>query len=304
MKAERPYSFGYSEFTTWPWTFREDLRKYAAHGADVIEVCEFKLPHEDYGEHLDLIPREGLQAASVQMQVHSVFEDSMASKPQEPADRIAAMKRSIALSAPHVPRDTPFIVITGIPPDGNIRQAVQTTVDALKDLGEYAAQNGVRIAFEPLSPVNLHTDTAVWGLDQGLEILERVAHPAVGLCLDTWNVWQTATLEDVIAQCAGRILFVQMSDWKTPRSTADRYSLGDGEIPLASMMRAIRKTGYTGSWIVEILSSFHLNGSLWKSDLDEVLRRNASAFEALWHQSDPVFTEKEQMPHGSSAAAS
>jgi hypothetical protein len=28
----------------------------------------------------------------------------------------------------------------------------------------------------PLSPVNLHTDTAVWGLDQRLEVVDRVNH--------------------------------------------------------------------------------------------------------------------------------
>jgi sugar phosphate isomerase/epimerase len=100
-------------------------------------------------------------------------------------------------------------------------------------------------------------------------------------------VWQTPALESVIRQCGNRILLVQLSDWRTPRSTADRYILGEGEIPLAKIMRAIRKTGYEKAWIVELLSSFHLEGSLWKSDMDEVLRKNREAFERLWAQSEP-----------------
>jgi sugar phosphate isomerase/epimerase len=283
----RRYKFGYSEFTTWPWSYRRDLEKYREHGADVVEVCEFKLAHNDYAEHLEAMKEYGLSAASIQAKVHSVFEDSMTGKPSDPEDRIQAIKQSIELTAPHVPKGTPFIVITGIPPKGNFRKTVDRTVEALKELGDFAAEHGVSIAFEPLSPVNIHTDTAVWGLDQGLDVVERVNHPAVGICIDTWNIWQTPRVDEVIRQCGSRIRIVQLSDWKQPRSTADRYTLGTGEIPLAAIMRAIRNTGYDGAWVVEILSSYHLDGSLWKSDLDEVLRQNHEAFDRLWDQTAP-----------------
>lgn len=279
-----PYQFGFSEFTTWPWPFRKDIEEYAKHGASVVEICEFKLAHKDYAGALEMLPQFGLRPASVQMQVHSVFIDSMASRPEDPGDRIQAMKEAIALSAPHLPAGTPFIVITGIPPQGNIRKAVDSSVDALKELGDYAAERNMKIAFEPLSPVNLHKDTAVWYLDQGLDVVERVDHPNVGICIDTWNVWQTPQLAELVRQCGKRILVVQMSDWKTPRSTADRYSLGDGDIPLADIVRAIRRTGFDGPWVIEILSSLHLQDSLWKSNLENVLRANRAAFEQLWNE--------------------
>lgn len=278
--------FGFSEFTTWPWSFQKDLERYAAHGAGVMEVCEFKLPHNDY-RPLELLPQHNLRPSSIQMKVHSVFVDSMATTPEDPSDRIAAMKEAIAGSAPFLPARTPFIVITGIPPDRNIRRSVERTVEALKELGECAASYGMTIAFEPLNPVNLHTDTAVWSLDQGLDIVQRANHPSVGICIDSWNVWQTPDLEDVIAQCGDRISIVQLSDWKTPRSTADRYALGEGTIPLARMMRSIRATRYEGPWVVEILSSMHLPGSLWKSDLDDLLASNRETFFKLWAQSAP-----------------
>lgn len=273
-------NFGFSEFTTWPWPFAKDVERYVEHGASRIEICEFKLAHNDYRELAELHER-GLRPSSVQMKVHSVFVDSMANKPEDPIDRIEAMKQAIAGSAPYLPKGTPFIVITGIPPEKNVRKAVDRTVEALKELGEFAAQHDMRIAFEPLNPVNLHTDTAVWYLDQGLELVERVDHPSVGICLDTWNVWQTPNLEEVIRQCGKRIFLVQLSDWKTPRSTADRFSIGAGVIPFERIMRAIRATGYDGDWVVEILSSMHLDGSLWKSDLDRVLDQNRNAFEGL-----------------------
>jgi sugar phosphate isomerase/epimerase len=276
----KPYRFGFSEFTTWPWPFRRDVERYRSHGADSIEICEFKLPHNDYRLYLELL--DGLTPASVQMSVHSVFVDSMANKPEDPDDRVGAMKAAIAMTAPHLPAGTPFIVITGVAPDGNVRKACDRVAEALKELGDFAAEHNVKIAFEPLSPANVNTDTAVWSLEDGLELVERVNHPNVGICIDTWNVWQTRNLEQLIAQCGARILVVQLSDWKTPRSTADRYTLGDGEIPLDSLIGAIRRTGYSGAWVVEILSSMHLEGSLWKSDLDAVLSANCDAFARLW----------------------
>ncbi len=283
-----PYQFGFSEFTTWPWAYKRDLVEYKKHGASVIEVCEFKLAHGDYGNELKLAAEAGLKIASVQAGIHSIFPDSMASTPTDPRDRVAAIKEAIALSAPDLPQDTPFIVITGIAPEKNIRKAIERTTQALKELGEFAAQHRVKIAFEPLNPVNLHTDTAVWRLDQGLELVDAVNHPAVGICIDTWNVFQTPNLSDLIRQCAERILVVQMSDWRTPRSTADRYSLGDGEIPLAGIISSIRASDYRGPWLVEILSSFHLEGSLWKSDLGSVLEANRQAFEQLWRRTSPT----------------
>jgi sugar phosphate isomerase/epimerase len=281
-----PYRFGFSEFTTWPWSFKQDVERYKTHGADCIEVCEFKLAHNDYGDNLRCVDKNGMTVASVQAAVHSIFVDSMAPTPKDPRDRVQAIKESIELSAPYLPKGTPFIVITGAPPEGNMRRAVETTVDALKELGDFAAKREMKIAFEPLNPINVNTDTAVWGLDRGLDLVEKVNHPAVGICIDTWNVWQTPDVEDVIAQCGSRILVIQLSDWKMPRSTADRYTLGEGEIPLARMIRAIRETEFAGPWVVEILSSLHLDGSLWKSDMDEVLRKNHEAFDRLWHESD------------------
>lgn len=282
--------FGFSQFTTWPWPFSKDLARYGEHGAKYIEICEFKLAHNDYRQLAEL-QDHGLTPSSVQMNVHSVFVDSMAQTPEDPTDRIAAMKNAISRSAPYLPAGTPFVVITGIPPNGNFRQSNDRTVEALKELGEHAARYEMRIAFEPLNPVNIHTDTSIWYLDQGIELVDRVNAPAVGICIDSWNVWQTPALGAVIRQCGDRIFLVQLSDWKTPRSTADRYSLGDGDIPLTHIMASIRETGFDGAWVVEILSSYHLSGSLWKEDLDDLLERNYRRFIDLFERSIATTTD-------------
>ena len=277
--------FGISEFTTWPWSFERDVQRYAAHGVDTIEVCEFKLNRDDYRPQLRSIERAGLAVSSVQSTVHSLFPDSLAPAPSDPQDRIRHMKTAIERIAPHVPAQTPFVVITGAAPGGDTRMVYERAVRDFFDLATFAAERGVRIAYEPLNPVLFNTDTALWGLDQALELVRRVDHPALGICLDTWNIFQTPNLHEVIGACGERIFLVQVSDWHRPRSGADRISLGDGTIDNAAIMKATRKAGYTGPFVLEIFSGESLPDSIWRADLDQVIDRNISAFVRLWDES-------------------
>ena len=140
----------------------------------------------------------------------------------------------------------------------------------------------MRIAFEPLNPVLFNTDTALWGLDEALELVQRIDHPALGICLDTWNIFQTPDLHDVIRACGDRIFLVQVSDWHRPRSGADRISLGDGIIDNARIMTTAREAGYRGPYVLEIFSSESLPDSIWRADLDAVLDHNTAAFARIW----------------------
>ena len=283
---KQPYAFGISEFTTWPWSFERDIERYAGHGIGAIEVCEFKLNRDNYAPQLQSIQRAGLGVSSVQSTVHSLFPDSLAPSPTDPDDRIAHMKVAIDRIAPHVPAGVPFVVITGAAPGGNTQLVYDKAVTALGELAEFAAQRGVRMAYEPLNPVLFNTDTALWGLDEALELVRRVGHPALGICLDSWNVFQTPGLYGVISECKDRIFLVQLSDWHRPRSGADRISLGDGTIDNAAIVRAARQAGYSGHYVLEIFSSESLPDSIWRADLDAVIQKNATAFVDLWEASE------------------
>jgi sugar phosphate isomerase/epimerase len=280
-----PLPFGVSEFTTWPWPFERDVERYAAHGVPAIEVCEFKLDKNDYAPQLKAIAAADLTVSSVQSEVHSLFPDSLAGQPTAPEDRVRHMKTAIERIAPHVPEQTPFVAITGAAPGGNTAKVYEKALAAFGDLAEFAAKRKMRLAYEPLNPILFNTDTALWGLDQALELVRRVGHEALGLCVDTWNVFQTPDLHDAIRACGDRIFVVQVSDWHRPRSGADRISLGDGEIDNAAIVRTIRETGYAGPYVLEIFSGESLPGSIWRSDLDTVLQKNLQAFGHLWQQS-------------------
>ncbi|HTU70459.1 MAG TPA: sugar phosphate isomerase/epimerase [Candidatus Baltobacteraceae bacterium] len=289
MIATSSYRLGVSEFTTNPWPFERDVERYAAHGLDAIEVCEFKLKQgQGFGKQLKSIEAAGLMVSSVQTTVHSLFPDSLAPTPADPRERLRAMFESVDRISRHVPQGTPFVVITGAAPEGNCEYVYEFAREALPRLADFAAESGMRVAFEPLNPILFHTDTALWGLDAALELVENIDHPALGICCDTWNIFETPDVASVIRACGKRIFLVQLSDWRRPRNNADRIVLGDGCIPTVKLLSALRAAGYDRPYVIEIFSAQTLPDSLWNGDMDAMLERNVVAFERFWQESEAL----------------
>jgi sugar phosphate isomerase/epimerase len=117
----------------------------------------------------------------------------------------------------------------------------------------------------------MNVDSAVCSLDAGLELVERVDHEAFGVCVDTWNIWQSRDLEPTIARTGQRIFLLQISDWGEPRDYYDRVVPGTGKIPLAAIVAAADRGDYRGPHVIEIFSSESLPDSLWRADLSAVL---------------------------------
>jgi len=279
------YVFGLSEFTTWPWSFEEDLRLCIDVGIPSIEVTEFKLDRAGFAKQLRSISENGLGVSSVQMTVHSLFKDSLVGEPPDEAHRLQQMKASIERIAPHVPEATPFVVITGAAPDGNVERTLEACKRDFAELAEFTKRFGMRLALEPLNPVLMNTDTAIWSLDDALRLVEDVGHDNFGLCVDFWNIWQTADVKNVIERAGPRIFVVQTSDYAPPRANADRRNIGAGQIPMTDLVSALRRARFDGPYVLEIFSSQSLPDSIWSSDLRATVAANARAFDIVWQGS-------------------
>ena len=275
-----PFTFGISEFTTQPWTFDEDVARYARLGVDTIEVVEAKLDGARFADQMRSIAAAGLAISGVQPAVRTFFGSRMMPQPTDLKARIAALRGSIERLARFAP-GVPFITNTGAHPKGDMAEAMRLVGDALGELARVAADHGVTLALEPLNPTSVNVESAIWTIDQALEVIDRADSPLVGLCLDYWNIWQNADIEAAIARAAGRILTVQASDWRTPRSFADRIVPGDGIIPLARLIAATRAAGFSGSYVVEIFS-LDVADSLYDGDLDAVIRRSRDGMATAW----------------------
>ncbi len=278
--SPQPFTIGISEFTTMPWSFDEDVSRYAALGIDAIEVVEAKLDDDRYADQMRSIAEAGLTISGVQPAVRTFFDSRMMPNPKPIDDRVACLRKSIERLAKFSP-GVPFITNTGAHPKGDMAEAMTVVAAKLGELGRIAADHGVTMALEPLNPTSVNVESAIWTIDQALDVIEASGSASVGLCLDYWNIWQNDDVEAAIARAGDRIFTVQASDWRTPQSFADRIVPGDGTIPLTALIEATRATGYDKPWVVEIFSN-DVADSLYNDDLEAVVRRCREGMAVAW----------------------
>ncbi|MEU6908993.1 sugar phosphate isomerase/epimerase family protein [Streptomyces coeruleorubidus] len=276
------FPYGVNQFTTMPWSFEEDLTHYADLGVEAIELCETKLDdeHDRAKAQLASVAEAGLPISSVQPVVRTVFPSETQPGPADRRDRLDRFRRSVELIAPFAP-DAVFVTNTGPAPEGNLHEAIRQVVTHHRELADIAADHGVRIALEPLNPVLLNAETAIWTYRQALDVVQEVDRENVGVCLDLWNLWQDPDLVPRLADAPDRLFLLQVSDWRTPRSRMDRRSVGTGDIPVGRLLHAAHGAGYRGPCVLEIFSD-NVPDSLYETDLDELVRTNRTALESAW----------------------
>ncbi|MGH2447721.1 MAG: sugar phosphate isomerase/epimerase family protein [Chloroflexota bacterium] len=280
-----PFVFSVSEFTTYPWTFERDVETYAQLNVDAIEVCEFKLDPARIVEQLSSIRPHGLTISSVQPSVRTLYPSRSQPEPVRVPDRVDQFRQTIDRFQSFA-EGVPFIANTGIPPNGNMQEVFEVAARQYRTLADFASEHGARVALEPLNASIMNVESTIWSIQQGMRIVEAVARDNFGLCVDLWNVWQNAHIEDAIEAAGDRVFIVQVSDWRTPRSFEDRLIVGQGDIPFAPLLRAVQESGYRGPFELEIFSG-DVPDSLWKDDLSQVITESRKGLERAWGDAFP-----------------
>ncbi|HEV8440253.1 MAG TPA: sugar phosphate isomerase/epimerase family protein [Methylomirabilota bacterium] len=152
------------------------------------------------------------------------------------------------------------------------RGDVAEAAESLREVGDIAARQGVKLALEFNSQAEqLNT------LERIRELMARAAHPACGLLLDAYHLGRSGAspraIEDVDAR---EIAYVQFSD--VPRSglepgkALDRLPPGEGSVPFKDFFGVISAKGYAG-----YLSYEAPNPSAWARPAEEVAREALAA---------------------------
>ncbi|MBR0558929.1 sugar phosphate isomerase/epimerase family protein [Neokomagataea anthophila] len=275
-----PFQFGMNEFTTQPWSFEEDVQNYASLGVDAIEICEAKLDPDRAVEQLKHARQSGLTISAIQPKIRTFFGSKMAPEPMDVEARVKAFEQSLHRLAPYA-EGASFVMNTGAPQNGNMRKTVEETVKHVRRLAPIAHNLGVKIAIEPLNPISVNIETAIWTIDQALEMIEGVAHPAFGLCLDYWNIWQQNDCAQSIITAGDKIFVLQVSDWRMPYSGMDRLIPGEGSIPLKELLHATYQAGFRGACTVEIFSN-DVPDSVYDHNLVDVVRKSREGLLRAW----------------------
>lgn len=281
--------FSVSQYTTFPLSFEEDVKLYVELGIKGIEVCEEKLSTDpaQAREQLAMLKDSGLRVTSVQPCVHSPFphNGTVPDDPQSPRDRMARFRRTIDLFSECFPEENiPLVAGGGIAPNYDFCFAHSTAREWFSELADYAAEHGLRIAFEHLNPILMNAYTFICTLDEAVQLVKDVDRPNFGLLLDVWHIWREPNMVERLPRLDVPLFGVHLGDWPIgePREFADRVLPGDGMIDLPALLGAIHRTGYRGAHCLEIFSAEHLPDSLWRRDAAEVVECGREGFLRAW----------------------
>ena len=245
-----------SEITTVGQSFADDLDAYRAAGADGIGIWEMKL--ED--DSLDRFRASGLGAAAVVPAVPSILPLPLLEGPDDPGERIEAIRAGIRRLAPFEPECVLFL--TG---PGDDREAI---LEGIRVIGEEGSAQGVPVALEPTQREFAHFWSVASSLAEAQDLIDE-AGVDVGLMYDTWQLWNEPLAE--IEAHRDRIRGVHLADWREPtRNTNDRVLPGDGVVDFGPILEALRWDGF---YDLEIFSDAELDGSLWREDPRELAAR-------------------------------
>src|SRR4051812_25300329 len=140
---------------------------------------------------------------------------------------------------------------------------IDRAADDFRELGERAAARGLRVGYEALA----------WGLHvndyrDAWEIVRRADHKSIGIILDSFHALAPSFPTNAIQSIpADKIFLVQLAD--APRLGLDVLSWsrhfrcfpGQGDLPVAGFMEAVRATGYDGPLSLEIFNDQFRAGS-------------------------------------------
>ena len=121
-------------------------------------------------------------------------------------------------------------------------------VNALRYVGDYAADRGVRVALETHGGL-----TRNGGLCR--KLLDAVDHPAIGVNYDTGNIYYyndaLEPAEDV-RQIADRIVHVHLKDTVGGKGEWLFCPLGDGRVDFPAVLGVLEKAGFKGPYSLEL----------------------------------------------------
>jgi len=184
--------------------------------------------------------------------LHGLYgEDVDPSAPEEPARRAAVetFKRegdlALRLGGGLVVVHCSSIRREGVG-DRERRRRLDQLRRSVADLGQFGAGCGVRYAFENLPAYH----PVGWDVAELARLLEQVAAPNTGMCLDTGHAHLVGEAAQAVRDGDGQILYVHFSD---NFGREDDHEMPTyGTLPAEAVGRALSEIGYDGVMTLEV----------------------------------------------------
>ena len=152
----------------------------------------------------------------------------------------------------------------------DLDDVLMLTAANIKQIAQIGQKYGVRYQLEPIAYSAIHS------LKASLKLIDLIQEPNIGMVIDFWHLWAGGETEPAeVAQLNKNMIYgIHFCDGKKKGAEEDwdeaalrSYLPGDGDIDMAAWVKAVKSTGYDGSWSSELYSPKH-----WEYDLYEIAK--------------------------------
>jgi sugar phosphate isomerase/epimerase len=256
-----------SQVTTFRWSFEEDVAFHARHGVRAIGVSVRKLEAVGAARAAGLVREAGLAVSCVTSSGPFPLEDA--------AGMTETVRRHLAAAAELGAGC--LLVLPGHAPRLSWEEQAALARPIVAGLARDAERARVRLAVEPVSQLRMDLGF-LHGFGDALDFVDELASPWLGVVLELNNAWIERALYANIGDRTDRIAIVQVNDFAVGTLAAsDRVVMGDGDIPLRRIVRALAAAGYDGWYDIELLGP-----RIEAEGYESVVPRALRAFDALW----------------------
>ena len=239
--------FSINEMTTYRWSFEEDVHHCAATGIQSIAVWRQKL--SDFGEEkgVELLVESGMRVSSLLWAGGFTGSDGRSHK-----EAVADARDAIHLAAEL--RAECLIVYSGARAGHTHSHANRLLRTAITDLLPFACEFGIPLAIEPVPASCGDGWSFLSSMDDAQAFLDEFDSPQLQLVFDTYHFGRDDGLVERLAELASRIAIVQLADGRqSPRGEQNRCWLGNGTIPLKTIVSRLLQAGYDGTFDVKLM---------------------------------------------------
>jgi sugar phosphate isomerase/epimerase len=221
--------------------FENNIAKIARWGYDGVELAIRDPDLVDVGKIERVLVQHGLQVPAIGTG-QAWGEERLSFTNLDEQVRKAAIKRikSHIQLARRLKAKVIIGLIRGVTPPGQTKaQSMQFLQQSLQDCLEAASAQGVYLALEPL---NRYETDLIHTINDGLELIDWIGSPNLGLLLDTFHMnIEEPMIEESIRMCGGHIFHFHVAD-------SNRKYPGAGHLDFGSILNTLYSTGYQG-WV-------------------------------------------------------
>lgn len=235
-----------SQFTTYHWTFEEDLLRYQTLGYDSIGIWRRKIDDFGHRNAIDMLYDSSLTVSSLNWAGGFTGSDGR-SYIDAIDDAVDAISLASKLNA------ETLIVHPGARNNHTNTHAFRLLESALAQLTPIAEDYGVKLSIELIPGFVESPWTFVHSFSQIDQLLNSFASEQLGLVLDLYHAGLNQPTLDRLEQFADRINLVQLSDRIDSAIVEENRLLpGQGSVDLAAWITKLDALDYTGPIELEV----------------------------------------------------